>query len=314
MNKLPKIKVDTTKLRKLIYILKKMDTPRAYSAYASVGVLVTAGLAIMCTRKQCQYESEKIPDGEIPKTKSERHEIVKDTVKNYAPMIGATVFTIACIGKADRKWADYTKLINHAYLASRDKMARYRMLAAPAVAAEVVQGLDGKKSEPGVEWFCIKDVPVIGDITSDGIIVDSNIKCDEYTNVRSASYIKDIYFQSTKADVIEAEYHLNRNFQLRGSASVREFFAFLGILDQFPHEFGDAIGWDVGVMMDDWGVEPWIDFEHWHTTEPSTNEVINVIAFTWEPHFNEDASPLAYGYDMDHWEYVPAAFSLGPKE
>lgn len=312
--KLPKIKVNTTKLNKLIYILKKLDTPRAYSAYAAVGVLVTTGLAIVCTKKQCAYESEKIPDGEIPENKSERHQIVKDTMKNYAPMIISTALTLNCIHKADTKWANYTQLINHAYLASRDKMARYRMLAAPAVAAEVVQGLDGRKSEPGVEWFCLKDIPVIGDITGDGIIIDTNIKCDKHTGVRSAGYTKDIYFQSTKADVIEAEYHLNRNFQLRGSASVREFFAFLGILDQFPKEFGDAIGWDVNVMIEEWGVEPWIDFEHWHTVEPSTNEVINVIAFTWEPHFNEDASPLAYGYDVDHWDYVPAAFSLGPKE
>ena len=312
MNKLPKI--DTTKLRKLIYILKKIDTPRAYSAYAAIGVLATAGLAISCTKKQCKYESEKIPDGEIPKTKAERHEIVKDTIKNYAPMIGATVLTIVCIGKADNKWANYTQLINHAYIASRDKMARYRMLAAPAVAAEVIQGLDGKKSEPGVEWFCLKDIPVIGDITQDGIIADSNIKHDPYTNVTSAAYTKDIYFQSTKADVIEAFYHLNRNFALRGSASLRELFAFLGILDQFPQEFGDAIGWDVGIMLEEWGIEPWIDYEGWHTIDQSTNEVINVISLTWEPHFNEDASPLAYGYDSDHWDYYPSAFSLGPKE
>ena len=307
-----KIKVDASKLSKLNYILKKLDTPRAYSAYATIGVVVTTALAIVCTRKQCKYEKNLGED--IPENKSERHQIVKDTVKNYCPVIVSAVATIGCIRKADTKWADYTKLINHAYIASRDKMARYRMLAAPAVAAEVVQGLDGKKSEPGVEWFCLKDVPIIGDITSDGIIIDTNIKCDGHTGVRSAGYTKDIYFQSTKADVIEAEYHLNRNFQLRGSASVREFFAFLGILDQFPHEFGDAIGWDCGVMMDDWGIEPWIDFEHWHTTDQSTNEVINVIAFTWEPHFNEDASPLAYGYDIDHWDYFPAAFSLGPKE
>ena len=309
-----KFKIDMSKLSKLNYILKKLDTPKAYAVYGMIGVVVTTGLAIHCTRKQCEFESEKIPEGVNLENKSVRQDIVKQTAKNYAPVALSAAATIFCINKSNSKWMAYNSLINTAFVSARDKMARYRMLAAPAVAAEVVQGLDGKKSEPGVEWFCLKDVPVIEDVTSDGIVCESNVKFDEYTHVASACYTKDIYFQSTKADVIEAEYHLNRNFALRGSASVREFFAFLGILDQFPNEFGDAIGWDVGVMMEEWGIEPWIDFEHWHTTDPSTNEVINVISYTWEPHFNDDASPLAYGYDTEHWNYYPAAFSLGPKE
>lgn len=265
---MPKLKIDPSKIEKFTRLLKKLDSPKAYSAYAVVGVLITTGLAIACTRKQCEYESEKIPEGVNLENKITRREIVKDTVKNYIPMIVSAGATIYCIEKSNQKWIAYNNLINSAFISARDKMARYRALAAPAVAAEVVQGLDHQKSEPDVEWFCVKDIPDHGDI----------------------------YFQSTAADVIEAEYHLNRNFALRGSASVREFFAFLGIVDQFPEEFGDAYGYDVGTMMEDWGIEPWIDFEHWNTTDESTGEKINVVQFTWEPQFNPEGEAYAWGY------------------
>ena len=133
-------------------------------------------------------------------------------------------------------------------------------------------------------------------------------------------HTKDIYFQSTMADVIEAQYHLNRNFALRGSASLREYFAFLGILDQFPEGFGDALGWDVGIMVEDWGIEPWIDVEHWTVKEPSTDEVVHMIGLTWEPGFTEDMSALAWGYDTTDYG-DPSAYAmsgrplnLGPRE
>ena len=85
------------------------------------------------------------------------------------------------------------------------------------------------------------------------------------------------------ADVMEAQYHLNRNFALRGSASLREYFAFLGILDQFPEGFGDALGWEAGIMIEDWGVEPWIDINHWTVKEPSTGETVHMISLEYDP-------------------------------
>lgn len=281
-----KLKIDTNKINKFIDIFKKFDTPKAYSAYAAIGVLITTGLAISCTRKQCEYESEKIPEEINLENKSMRKDIIKDTLMNYAPVALSAATTVWCIHKSNQKWIAYNTLINNAFISARDKMARYRMLAAPAVAAEVAQGLNHEKSEPGVEWFCVKDIPDHGDI----------------------------YFQSTAADVIEAEYHLNRNFTLRGSASVREFFAFLGIVDMFPEEFGDAYGYDVSIMMEEWGIEPWIDFEHWHTTDESTGEKINVIQFTWEPQFDVEGEPLAWGYGCGCGLPYKKFSGIGPTE
>lgn len=276
-----KLKVNPKAFEKLIDISKKLTTANMYSMYATVGVLATTALAIICTRKQCEYENEIFPEGEISENvfeedrKAVAKKMIKDTAINYVPVAASCAATLFFITRSNYKWMHYNGIINAAFISARDKMARYRTLASSAVAAEVVNGLGDRRSYEDVEWFCLKDLPTF----SNGV-----------------PETKDLYFMSTRADVIEAEYHLNRNFALRGSASVREFCAFLGIIDQFPDELGDAYGWDVGVMMEDWGIEPWIDFEH--SRVMNDEEPINLICFTWEPGFSEDYSPRAWGYGM----------------
>lgn len=61
------------------------------------------------------------------------------------------------------------------------------------------------------------------------------------------------YFESTPEKVLLAEYHLNRNYILRGFARLNEFYEFLGLE---PTEYGDAVGWDIC------GEIYWIDFNH----------------------------------------------------
>lgn len=65
-------------------------------------------------------------------------------------------------------------------------------------------------------------------------------------------------FERTMTQVIQAEYHFNRNFALRGEACLNEFYDFLGL----PHiDGGDAIGWDIAFGDEFYGYQ-WIDFEH----------------------------------------------------
>lgn len=322
--KTPKVpKINTKPLKDFS---QKITSPTAYSTYAVIGVLVTTALTIVCTRKQCKIENEKNSQVDILENEPTRAEVIeeaKETVKTYAPMIVSAAATILCIRKSNQKWMAYNSLINASYLAARDKMARYRALAAPVVGAEVIQGLHAQKEVPKeeCEWFCIKDCPLD---PVDQPIYHWN---DRYSNWETEfnmgkrhAHTKDIYFQSTMADVIEAQYHLNRNFALRGSASLREYFAFLGILDKFPEGFGDALGWDVGIMIEDWGIEPWIDIDHWTVTEPSTGETVHMISLTWEPGFTDNKSPLAWGYEpsdygsQETYAMSGKSYCLGPRE
>lgn len=61
------------------------------------------------------------------------------------------------------------------------------------------------------------------------------------------------YFESTMERVMNAEYHLNRNYVLGGSISLNELYEFLGLE---LIEGGDSVGWGYadGVY--------WIDFNH----------------------------------------------------
>ena len=65
------------------------------------------------------------------------------------------------------------------------------------------------------------------------------------------------YFKSTLYRVLQAEYHINRNFALGADISLNDFYLFLGIEKT---DGGDMIGWS-GVD----GYE-WIDFENIRST------------------------------------------------
>ena len=72
------------------------------------------------------------------------------------------------------------------------------------------------------------------------------------------------FFERTKEQVMEAEYHFNRNFVLRGYANLNEFYEFLGLNKT---EEGENIGWSLEAGEISYGYS-WVDFEHRnYTTE-----------------------------------------------
>ena len=78
-------------------------------------------------------------------------------------------------------------------------------------------------------------------------------------------------------EIMDAEYHLNRNFALRGYASLNEFYEFLGL----PRtDYGNELGWS----MDD-GYS-WIDFEHNLVSKDDGGTEIYSIDMIIPPHAN----------------------------
>ena len=63
-----------------------------------------------------------------------------------------------------------------------------------------------------------------------------------------------MYFEDTIEQVMNAEYHLNRNYILRGYFYLNEFYEFLGIEET---DYGSVLGW----AQNDDGMY-WIDFNH----------------------------------------------------
>lgn len=71
------------------------------------------------------------------------------------------------------------------------------------------------------------------------------------------------YFESTIEKVLLAEYHLNRNYILRGFARLNDFYEFLG-LEQTDYD--EAVGWDICSEI------YWIDFNHRKTLIGDDND------------------------------------------
>ncbi len=264
------MKLNLDNLKEAKKLLEKCKSPKAFTAYAVIGVGVTAFLAIRAGKNSRKDILENNPEP----TREEVIQEVKETAKNYIPTAVAAIVTVYCIHKAGIKWMECNELINSAYAASQARYNQLRGFSRGLAAAEALQECRKKKPpDNGKKWFLIKGM----------------------------GNQLDVYFESTDYDVLYAEYHLNRNFQNRGSVSVREFFAFLDILDFYNENDGDLFGWDVGIMMEDWGLDfPWVDFRHRTYYDPDLDVEITEICYEWSPEYHSDGEPFA------HWtEYDP---------
>lgn len=87
------------------------------------------------------------------------------------------------------------------------------------------------------------------------------------------------YFESSINRVIQAEYHLNRDFVISGYLPVNHFYELLGLT---PLESGNAVGWSIDDGL------CWIDFNHSKVTLDDGLEVL-VIDMDWVPDVGWDA-------------------------
>ena len=91
-----------------------------------------------------------------------------------------------------------------------------------------------------------------------------------------------IYFYSNPLNVLNAEYHANRNFILRGYQTVEEFCQFLGLPEKISEEYRDKdIGWNQYTLASEWDCA-WIDFHHGSGMTKSGKPFV-VISFYIEP-------------------------------
>lgn len=89
-------------------------------------------------------------------------------------------------------------------------------------------------------------------------------------------------FQSTKNLVLQAQYHLNRNFALKGYANINEFYDFLGLasVNKKEKEMYEHLGWSFEKGFED-GYS-WIDFR-WNETDIGDGTTCCVIEYPFEP-------------------------------
>ena len=211
------------------------------SCVASGGVILTTVLAVKATPKAMGII--KIAGANSKK------EAFKVAWKCYIPTALAGASTIGCIVGANVLNKHQQSALISAYALVQNSYSEYKKKLKELYGSEV----HNKIVDSIVKEKC-KDV----EITAQGVCCNSTLHFDDGLEpdiVRTFydSY-SERYFESTIAKVMEAEYHLNRNFALAGAISLNDFYEFLGLSET---NIGATVGWSAensGIF--------WIDFNH----------------------------------------------------
>lgn len=228
-----------------------------------VGVVSTAVL----TAKSTPKAEEILKDLKKENPDATALDIAKKMVPAYLPAIASGTVTIGCIiattvlnKKNQISLASAYAILSHNY-------QRYR---------GSVKKLFGEDADQKViDDIVISDCKESHMTSTTGWSAESlEFDINEEKLLFFDSY-SERYFNATLSQVLQAEYHLNRNFTLGFNVPVNMFYEFLG-LD--PIEDGDLKGWDR-----EGGIE-WIDFDHRTVKlEDNGNLECHIIDFVFTP-------------------------------
>lgn len=223
--------MDYTKLAKSA----KKRLPLILSFLASAGVAATAITALKA------HPEKPAPDA----TAREKATVY---LKNYGPTVLLATSTIVCIFGAHALAGKRQATLASAYTLLYSSYNEYK---------EKVKELYGEDAHRAVMDAIVKEKCEDVTITACGIGSCSSLSIDESNlpEVVRTFYepISERYFESTLSRVMEAEYHLNRNFILGALITLNDFYEFLGLP---PTDYGKTAGWYVDDDI------YWIDFDH----------------------------------------------------
>lgn len=241
----------------------KKVLPMILSVVSVVGLAATVVTAVRATPKAVKIiEAKKAEKDDILTVK----ETVKATWKCYIPAAAIGVGTAACIlganalnRKAQASLASAYALVSNAYGKYKDKVVE---LYGKEAHDKIISSIAAEKSNT---------MP----ITAGSFVKNS---CLDFGEKEEEMLFYDVfserYFTSTMSKVLQAEYHLNRNYVIGGGVEINQFYDFLGISRV---DGGDDVGWS---CFD--GEIQWIDFNHTKTTTDDGLEV-HVIDMVFEP-------------------------------
>ena len=222
----------------------KKNVATILTGIGTAGVVITAVSAIKATPKALYSieEAEKEKGDKL----SNKEKIIT-TTHIYLPTIIIGVSTIACILGANILNKKQQASLISAYALLQKSYTEYR---------DKVNEMYG--DDAAVDKEMAKDI--YRDTKPEVSSEEKSLFYDMFSKR---------YFESNKVDVISAEYHFNRNFTLRGYATLNELYDFLGI-DKIKG--GDTIGWSIDAGMAFYGYS-WVDFEHDFITTDAGMEV-----------------------------------------
>lgn len=219
----------------LMKCLKKCS-PVILSVAGAVGVAVTAVLAVKATPKAMELTEDT--DGGTEK--------VKAAWKCYIPAAAVGAASIVCILSANVLTRRHDAAITSAYIMLGQSYKDYR---------SKVKERYGEKAHRDILKAIHAEHCENVSLQAEAMCANTSLDMpNDERDMLFYDFFSKRYFTSTLPKVLQAEYHLNRNFVLRGYSPLHEWYEFLGLE---PIEGDSEIGWSAynGDMM-------WIDFNH----------------------------------------------------
>lgn len=211
---------------------------------AGVGVVVTTISSSKATIEALDIIEQAEQEKGEELTTSEK---VKTVGKFYIPSVIFGTATIACIFGANILNKKQQASLASAYALIDNSYREYKRKLIELHGEETHQSvIDAIAVEKAKDMYI--DAPAL---TSNNSL---NLENSTYQKELFYDELSNRYFETTLDQVMAAEYHLNRNYVLRGYTVLNEFYEFLGI-DQIDE------GYDLGWTVNDDEIY-WIDFNH----------------------------------------------------
>lgn len=252
-----------TALRKVLYQTERFlncNSSTILTVVGAVGVVATAVLATKATTKAVRLVDSATEEKGEELTPVE---VVKVAAPLYIPTVAIGATSLVCIFGANALNKKQQASLISAYTMLDQTFKQYRK------AANNVYGEDADEK-------ITAEVAKQTYISADGYYVyDSRLDETEDKHLFYDWYSQR-YFESTMSSVLNAQYHTNRMFILRGYVSLNEFYEYLGLEKV---SYGDDVGWGWDLIED--GVA-WIDFDNRYT-KLEDNMDCYIITPIWSP-------------------------------
>lgn len=241
-----------------VQLFLKRNSSTILTCVGAVGVAVTAIMAVKATPKAITLlENAKEKKGE----ELTKWETVKTAGPVYIPSVLTGAATVACIFGAEVLNKHQQAALASAYALLDQSYRNYKTK---------VDELYGEEAGEKVRESIAKDEY---EEQKEEIVKTEDIGKQLFYDFYSGRY-----FESTIADVIWAEYEVNRALATYGGIGLNEFYSLLD-LEELP-EYNE-IGWSAGQISETYW-EYWIDFDHEKTTIDDDLECI-IIHMPIEP-------------------------------
>lgn len=215
----------------------KRASPTILSCLGVVGVVATAVMAVKATPRALKIcgdlQLDHFEKGEEEPTNLD---YVKAAWKPYIPSVAIGLGTIVCILGANGLNRKQQAAITSAYIFLNNAYREYK---------DKVKEVYGEDADCEVRKKVAKE-----NYTGDTEVSDGKLLFYDELSCR--------YFERTMAEVLDAEYHTNREFILEGDVKLNKFYELLGL----PlTELGEVVGWNSDSAAAFFGYQ-WIEFEH----------------------------------------------------